>query len=229
MGSKGSVPRGTLPFVISLMGSATLAVLTFGEAVHARASAEARAELRGNRQQGELSVAPDQGPRCSVIVLGFANRGTRPNAVNRWRARIAARTALRMVSTGATVSVICCGGAVRGTRAEADLLAEALRGTGWRGDIQCDRESVSTWENIANARKLLDDPAMIALCSNGLHAAKARAYLRRQDPRLGERLVPADDYRFGEMMLFKPIFAAVGLWKLAAIRRVSRGTQSSAV
>ncbi|KTR41086.1 hypothetical protein NS263_05850 [Curtobacterium oceanosedimentum] len=163
------------------------------------------------------------------MVLGFANRGKRPNAVNRWRARIAARTALRLMSSGATVSVICCGGAVRDTRAEADLLAEALRGMGWLGDIQYDRESVSTWENIANARKLVGDPDMIAICSNGLHAAKARAYLRRQDPRLGGLLVPTDDYRFGGMMLFKPIFAAVGLWKLAAARRVSRGTQSSGV
>ncbi|WP_394586970.1 ElyC/SanA/YdcF family protein [Curtobacterium sp. SGAir0571] len=206
------------------MGSATLAALTFGEAVHARASAQARAELGDNQRYGEELIASHQGRTCNVVVLGFADRGDRPNAVNRWRARIAARTALRLAAHGVTITVICCGGAARGTRPEADLLAETVRATGWLGEIRCDRESVSTWENITNARKLLNDSAMIAICSNGLHAAKARAYLRRQDLRLANRLVPADDYRFGEMILFKPIFAAVGLWKLASLRSVSRGT-----
>ncbi len=227
MTAKGSVPRGTLPFVVALVGSAALATLTYGEAVHARASAQARAELGGKPQHWGDADAPHRSPTASVIVLGFANRGNCPNAANRWRARIGARTALRLASTGASVTVVCCGGAVRGIRPESDLLAAALRANGWLGEIRYDRESVSTWENIVNARKLLGDPAMIALCSNGLHAAKARAYLRRQDPQLARQLVPADDYRLGEMILLKPVFAAVGLWKLAAARRVSRGTRPS--
>jgi hypothetical protein len=32
-------------------------------------------------------------------------------------------------------------------------------------------------------------------------------------------LAAADDYRFGEMALFKPLFAAVGLRKLRTLRR----------
>ncbi|MFJ3030301.1 ElyC/SanA/YdcF family protein [Curtobacterium sp. NPDC087080] len=198
--------------------------LAFGEAVHARSARHARGELGLARAAGALDGAPRTPDRSSVIVLGFGNRGTGPNVVNKWRARIAHRTALRLAAAGAAVTMICCGGPVRGARPEADLLAEALRADGWRGPILLDRTSTSTWENIANARVLLGAPSSIAICSNGLHAAKAREYLRRQDAALAERLVPADDYRFGEMILIKPIFAVVGLWKLRQARHVSRGT-----
>ncbi|MET3637263.1 YdcF family protein [Curtobacterium oceanosedimentum] len=202
----------------------TLVALAFGEAVHARAAHRARTALAAARAAGVVHGAARTSGRCSVIVLGFGNRGTGPNVVNRWRARIAHRTAQRLAAAGAAVTIICCGGPVRGVHPEADLLAEAIRVDGWRGPILLDRTSTSTWENVANARELLRGPSLIAICSNGLHAAKAREYLRRQDPALAERLVPADDYRFGEMTLVKPIFAVVGLWKLRRARAVSRET-----
>ncbi|WP_238638029.1 ElyC/SanA/YdcF family protein [Curtobacterium sp. HSID17257] len=225
---KGSVPRGTLPFCVAAAGAVTLVALAFGEAVHARAAHHARGELGVARAALAGNGAARLSGRCSVIVLGFGNRGTGPNVVNRWRARIAFRTALRLAAAGAAVTIICCGGAVRGVHPEADLLAEAIRADGWRGPILLDRTSTSTWENITNARELLPDPSAIAICSNGLHAAKAREYLRRQDAALAQRLVAADEYRFGEMTLIKPIFAAVGLWKLRGARDVSRGTPATA-
>ncbi|MCL9664000.1 YdcF family protein [Curtobacterium albidum] len=219
---KGSVPRGTLPFCVAATGAATLVALAFGEAVHARAAHRARGELGVGRAGSAALGAARRSGGCSVIVLGFENRGTGPNVVNRWRAKIAHRTAQRLAAAGAAITIICCGGPVRGARPEADLLAEALRAEGWRGPVLFDRTSTSTWENITNARDLLGGPSSIAICSNGLHAAKAREYLRRQDAALAERLVPADDYRFGEMTLIKPIFAVVGLWKLHRARPVSR-------
>lgn len=45
-------------------------------------------------------------------------------------------------------------------------------------------------------------------------------YLARQRPDLSSRIVAAEDYRLGEMILLKPIFAAVGLWKLRALFHV---------
>ncbi|WIE75676.1 YdcF family protein [Curtobacterium sp. MCSS17_007] len=152
-------------------------------------------------------------------MLGFSNAGSTANAVNRWRARIAVRTARRYEAIGDVVVIVCCGGAVRATVPEADLLEAAVRDLGWTGEVRTDRESTTTWENIANARPLIATVDRVAVCSNGLHAAKAREYLRRLDPSLAALLVPSFDYRVGEMVWAKPVFAAVGLWKLLRLRR----------
>ena len=108
---------------------------------------------------------------------------------------------------------------MKGEIPEAALLAEAVRALGWDGPIRLDRSSTTTWENIDQARLLVGDVDRIIICSNGLHAMKAREYLRRQDPHLAALLAPADEYRFGEMTLVKPVFATVGLWKLICARR----------
>lgn len=219
------VPRGTLIARTVLIAAGALsAVLAWGEAVHARAHARQELELPPERARTArvceaLGNRRDTPARCAVLVLGFADRGPRAHAVNRWRARIGARTAARLVAEGFAVEVVACGGAVRGAVPEADLLAEALREAGWQGRILLERESTTTWENIASARALVGDLDAISICSNGLHAEKARAYLRRQDPDLGSRLVSADDYRFPEMSLLKPVFAVVGLNKLRQLRR----------
>lgn len=107
---------------------------------------------------------------------------------------------------------------MRGATPEADLLAQELRESGWQGSILLERGSTTTWENIEAARKLIGRVDAISICSNGLHTEKARMYLRRQDPDLASRLVPADDYRFLEMSLLKPVFAVVGLVKLRQLR-----------
>ncbi|MFJ6171801.1 YdcF family protein [Curtobacterium sp. NPDC092190] len=155
----------------------------------------------------------------AIVVLGFANAGPDPNAVNRWRARIAVRTARRYEAAGDTAIIVCCGGAVRGAFPEADLLENAVRRLGWTGAVRKDRDSVSTWENIANARPMIAAADRVVICSNGLHAAKGRTYLRRQDANLASKLAPALDYRVGEMLWAKPVFAAVAIWKLLRTRR----------
>jgi hypothetical protein len=67
---------------------------------------------------------------------------------------------------------------------------------------------------------LIVGSAWIVFASNGLHAEKARVYLVRQRPDLQASIARAEDYRPGEMLLVKPIFAAVGLWKLRAMFHV---------
>jgi hypothetical protein len=213
---KGSVPRGTLPFLV--LASLVTSAIAFGEAVHAVAAALSHRRL----PMSPPNVADPTGRHkraCAVVVLGFADRGPRPNIVNRWRARIAVRSARSAAASGERVVVVCCGGAVKGETPEAALLAEAVRELGWDGSIRLDQSSTTTWENIEQARRLVGGVDRIIICSNGLHAAKAREYLRRQDPHLAGLLAPADEYRLGEMTFVKPVFAAVGLWKLIRARR----------
>lgn len=47
--------------------------------------------------------------------------------------------------------------------------------------------------------------------SNSLHAERARGCLWKLRPDLAVRLVPSADYRFGELILLKPLLAAIGL------------------
>ncbi|AOX67639.1 hypothetical protein BJK06_08145 [Curtobacterium sp. BH-2-1-1] len=153
--------------------------------------------------------------------MGFGNRGHRINVVNRWRGRIAVRTARSARAAGAPARILCSGGAVRGTVAEAVLLRDYIENSlGWDGPVSIEPDSRSTWENVRNALPWIESADRVAFASNGLHAEKARIYLGRQRPELAERLVAADDYRFGEMSLLKPVFAAVGLWKLRAVFHV---------
>lgn len=110
---------------------------------------------------------------------------------------------------------------MRGTVAEAVLLRDYIENClGWDGPVSIDSESRSTWENVRNALPWIGSADWVAFASNGLHAEKARVYLGRQRPELADRLVAADDYRFGELSLLKPVFAAVGLWKLRAVFQV---------
>jgi hypothetical protein len=100
-----------------------------------------------------------------------------------------------------------CGGAPDGESPEAELLAEYARGLGYRGRIILEPDSRTTWENIINVIPLVEDANVIKIASNSLHAEKARGYLRKQRPDLGERLARADEHRFGEVMILKPAAA----------------------
>lgn len=149
------------------------------------------------------------------MVLGFANRGPRINVVNRWRARIAVRTARKAERLGASVEIVCSGGAVRGSVPEAILLRRyIIRRLGWHGPVHVESDSTSTWEKVRNTFADTDRADWVAFASNGLHAEKARTYLLRQRPERSGVVVGADEYRFGEAILLKPVFAAVGLVKL---------------
>jgi uncharacterized SAM-binding protein YcdF (DUF218 family) len=206
MGDERSVPRGTRRSV-SILSLLALGVFGWSEFVHWRAS-------RRGFPGGAAAVRRPDGHGV-IVVLGVANRGDRANLVNRWRARMA----LRSIPSGEPTTIVTSGGAVRGPVPEATLLARHFRETlGWRGTIIEETASRSTWNNVANVLPLLDEAAWIMVVSNSLHAEKARELLRRQRPDLAVRLVPAADYRFGEMALAKPVLAAVGLLKLAGLR-----------
>jgi hypothetical protein len=66
--------------------------------------------------------------------------------------------ALRSVPIAATTAIIASGGAVRGPVPEATLLAQYLRHhLGWRGPLEEETTSRSTWENIQNVVPALED------------------------------------------------------------------------
>ncbi len=204
-----------VPTIVAASTAATAAVLVWGEWVHWSA----------DRREAHLPVGPTlaappdpAGPRIAVLVLGFGNLGQQPNLVNRWRARLAVRTARDVERRGGSATIVCSGGPVRGPISEARHLRSAVRQSGWDGPVSIEESSRATWQNIENTRTLLEDFDGIAICSNGLHAEKARVYLARQDEHLARRLVRTKCYRLGEMTFVKPVFAAFGLRKLRALR-----------
>ncbi|PJJ70712.1 DUF218 domain-containing protein [Diaminobutyricimonas aerilata] len=160
----------------------------------------------------------------AVVVLGYRNRGRRANYVNRYRVR----AGLRSQRGGESSVLVLCGGAVGGDVAEAELMARYARERGYRGPLRLDRESRTTWENIRNAIPLIEHADAIKIVSNSLHAEKGRLYLAQMRPDLAERLVRADDYRFGEMLLLKPIAAVVGWRRRPRVVRTAAAAQASA-
>lgn len=148
------------------------------------------------------------GLREAIVVLGFRNRGDRANYVNRYRVR----AALRSRGADATESVlVLCGGAASGDVPEAELMARHAAELGYTGPMVLDDQSRTTWENIVNAIPLIEGADVIKIVSNSLHAEKARGYLLTQRPDLAERLVRAEEHRFGELLLVKPVAAVYGL------------------
>ncbi|WP_280399899.1 YdcF family protein [Nocardia carnea] len=163
-------------------------------------------EYENWRASHEL-VGGAEGPSEVVVVLGFRNRAASANALNRWRVR----AGLRSLDSGAAGSRIAfSGGAVGGSVAEAELMASYARSVGYSGPLDVETESRSTWENVENAIPLIEEADRIKIVSNPLHAAKARRYLAQQRPDLALRLVRGAEYRFGEWMPLKPLFAAIG-------------------
>ncbi|WP_431970557.1 YdcF family protein [Nocardia sp. bgisy134] len=147
----------------------------------------------------------------AVVVLGYRNPGARANAMNRWRVR----AGLRSIDPAAVESrLVLCGGACAGPRTEASLMAEyATRTRGYRGELVLEDLSRTTWENVAFAIPYLNDVDRIKIVSLPSHAAKARHYLAQQSPHLASRLVRGAEYRFGDWMPLKPLFALYGLLK----------------
>lgn len=147
-------------------------------------------------------------------MLGYKNRGSRANFINRHRVRVG----LRSQDPAAAESVlVLCGGAVAGHVAESELLARYARyECGYAGPLRVEAESATTWENIRNAIPLFEHADTIKIVSTSLHAENGRAHLWSLRPDLAQRLVRADEYRFAEAILIKPIAAAIGLWKRRA-------------
>ena len=63
----------------------------------------------------------------------------------------------------------------------------------------------------------VEDTGRIRIVSNSLHAEKGRVYLWKLRPDLVERLVEADEYRFGELILLKPVKALIGVRDLRSL------------
>jgi uncharacterized SAM-binding protein YcdF (DUF218 family) len=196
-----------------LAGTAGAALLR-GELVHWRASLALTHSAAGETE--------------AVVVLGFRNRNReRANMINRWRVR----AGLRSIDPRARSSrLVLCGAAYhRGGLSEAALMARyARKERGFTGDLLIEEESRSTWQNVANAIPLIEGTDRIKVVSHSVHAQRARLYLQHQRPDLAHRMVRAD-YRLGEWVLLKPLFAVYELLKMAKAKRTlntDRGRQA---
>ena len=204
-----------LPVAIVL--AVAIAAALWGEFEHWRSSRRRMGSRPGGTGAGE-----------AVLVLGYRNRGTRANIINRWRVRAGLRS--RQPWAGPS-RVVLCGGAVGGRVAEAELMAcYARESRGYAGELIIEAGSRSTWENVQNAVPLIEHADRIKIVSNSLHAEKARFYLWQHRPDLADRLVPAADYRFGELTVLKPVMAAIGHRHLrSAVRAAAAATGTTAV
>ena len=156
------------------------------------------------------------GATVTVVVPGFRNSDPHhPNAVNRWRARTAYRTAQRC---GTQARILACGGDPAGSGIpEADLLTCELRRLGFPGTIVVERASRSTFENALYAAPLLADAERIAIASNPLHGLKLRIYLTCEDKLLRHRFIPSQDFQLGEWGLLRMLTAIVGTFDLLRV------------
>ncbi|RUQ96794.1 YdcF family protein [Labedella endophytica] len=158
---------------------------------------------------------PRARPGDVVLVLGFRSSAHgRVNLIQRWRVRIAARTA-----DPETATFVFSGGATRGALSEAALMARfAVERAGIpERNVVLEEESRTTWENIAFSLPFLRDAGSIAVASNTFHARRARRYLATQAPELAARLRRGADYRFGEFLLVKP-YLAIYEWRRSRLR-----------
>jgi DUF218 domain len=183
--------------LVAIVFALVIGIVLWGEFEHWRSSRRWMGTRPGRSGSGD-----------AIVVLGYRDRGPRANAINRWRVR----AGLRSCPPGPGPSrLVLCGGAVGGSVAEAELMASYAREScGYAGELITEVGSRSTWENVQNAIPMIEHADRIKIVSNSLHAEKARFYLWQHRPDLAERLVPAVDYRFGELMLIKPVMAAIG-------------------
>ena len=164
-----------------MLGAAGIMLLAFAEWQAWRASRQ------------EYPPFPAPGPADGddvVLVLGYPGRrdGT-PGLLQRWRTRIARRSA----PPGALF--VFTGGAVRRDVAEADTMAAYARRLGIHpARIAIERHATTTRENLSLSLGWLADARSIRIASNTAHARRARQYLRDLDPALWRRLRPTRDF-----------------------------------
>jgi uncharacterized SAM-binding protein YcdF (DUF218 family) len=170
-------------------GGLALAAVAWSEYAHFRAA------------RLGFGIAQPLSPQSeAVIVLGCKNRRSdRANALNRWRVRAAVRSA--DLNLARSYFVFCGTARDAAAASEAALMARyATRACGVpEGRALLEERSRSTWENVSYAIPLVEDADQIKIVSNSMHALRGRLYLHRQRPDLAERLVPAQDYRPGEL------------------------------
>ena len=200
--------------LVVIVFTVVIAAALWGEFEHWRSSRRRLGTRPGGCGTGE-----------AVLVLGYRNRGTRANMISRWRVR----AGLRSCQPGPGPSrLVLCGGAVGGNVAEAELMAGYAREScGYAGELITEVGSWSTWENVRNATPLIEHADQIKIVSNSLHAEWARFYLWQHRPDLAERLVPAADYRFGELTALKPVMAAAGRRHIRSAIRSAAATAAT--
>lgn len=140
------------------------------------------------------------GPGASVVlVLGFPSRPRGLHPMQRWRAEIAVRSA----APGDLL--LFTGGSRKHGRCEADDMADHARDSHGipEGRLRRERASRSTWQNVQYSLPMLADAATIKIVSSPVHAARGRAYVLAQSPRLASRLRPAADYQLLERPVLK--------------------------
>lgn len=128
--------------------------------------------------------------RDVVLILGYPGRrdGT-PGLLQRWRVRIARRSA----PVGAVF--VFTGGAVGRDVAEADTMAAYGARLGIRpSDIVIERAATTTRENLSLSLPWLAAARTIRIASNTAHAHRSRRYLRELDPTLWRRLRRTRDF-----------------------------------
>jgi hypothetical protein len=203
--------------LLVIVFAVVIAVMLWAEFEHWRSSRRRMGSRPGRSGTGE-----------AVLVLGYRNRGTRANLINRWRVRAGLRSCQPWAGPS---RLVLCGGAVGGSVAEAELMACYARDScGYAGELVTETGSRSTWENVQNAVPMIEHADRIKIVSNSLHAEKARFYLWQHRPDLAERLGPAADYRFGELTALKPVMAAIGRRHLrSAVRAAATAAGTAAV
>lgn len=189
---------------LGTLGVVMAGYLAVGEAGHAWA-----------HWQGLGQAPAVAGRREVILLLGYPSKPDgSPHPLQRWRARIAARS---ISPQAASSQIVCTGAAVRGGRSEAAVLADLLHELGVaHSQVVLEEQARTTWQNVEFAIPLLRQADVIKVASNSLHAWRARRFLARQRPELAERVAAADDYRFGECWWLKTplvIYEAVGQWR----------------
>lgn len=181
-------PRWTLSRLLRAGAAVYLVLAVWAEVAHWRSSYRM------------LGTQTDAGGAEAVVVLGFRNRGSRANMINRYRVR----AGIRSLSRTRDSVLVLSGGSVAGDEPEAALMETYARESlGFRGRIVLEPDSRSTWQNIENSLPLVEHADRIKIISNSPHAEVAREYLWIQRPDLAERLVRGDEHRFGEIVPVK--------------------------
>ena len=173
---------------------------------------------RAARNPATFGAEDPQARTEALIVLGYPStrRGT-IHPVQRWRCDIA----LRSLHPGRSPIVVFTGGARKHGSSEAAAMATHARDVlGLSAEIRLEDRSMTTWENIAFALPMVADADVIKIVSDPLHAARARTYVRAQQPDLATRLVAVDNYRPFERWWIKAggVAYAANLTVLRALR-----------
>jgi uncharacterized SAM-binding protein YcdF (DUF218 family) len=177
-----------------------------------------------------IGAGPHPGPGLgseAVIVLGCPpRRNGETNLIQRWRCQIAVRS----VDARRASQLIFTGAGRPGGPSEAAVMSGYARDVLGvpAGQIALETRARSTWQNVEFAAPIAAQADVIKFASDPMHAARARRYLRDQQPELAVKLAAAADYRFGEHSGLKVLTAAYQLartvWRSRKLRAAFRRT-----